>query len=97
MKTLQDALYNWLSIKVVADARSEDQAARDTSEMFFEMLQRDHHIENVEIEKDDIMYLVRFVQGNDTKQMKFPIELIDVMINQMEEEPEKFPNFKTGD
>lgn len=29
MKSLQDALYNWLTIRVVCDARPDDSAARN--------------------------------------------------------------------
>lgn len=46
---LDDALFNWLQIRIVADARPDDQAARDTADFFHTMLTEDHHIESVSI------------------------------------------------
>ncbi|ANE47343.1 hypothetical protein SY83_14905 [Paenibacillus swuensis] len=40
---LRDTLYNWLQIKLVADARPEDRAAADTRDFFELMLTEDHH------------------------------------------------------
>lgn len=93
MKSLQDALYNWLTIKVVRDARPEDQAAKDTFALFDDMLKEDHKVTEMEIDKDEVMYFLRFLQEGKEKTARFPIELIDVMIDQIESEPEKYPNY----
>ena len=93
MKSLQDALYNWLSIKVVCDRRPDDQAAKDTFQLFDQILQNDHKVEKVYVKKDGMMYILEYEIGGERKTSQFPIELIDIMINQMEEEPEKFPNY----
>ncbi|MCL6573886.1 MAG: hypothetical protein K6T88_19755, partial [Bacillus sp. (in: Bacteria)] len=60
MKSLQDTLYNWLTIKVVCDARPDDTAARDTLDLFEEMLTVEHHLSNIEIKTDEIMYYVSY-------------------------------------
>ena len=44
MKSVQDSLYNWLTIKVVSDARPEDIAATETEEMFLSILTEEHGI-----------------------------------------------------
>ena len=38
MKSLQDAIYNWLTIKIVSDARPDDTAALETTQMFEQIL-----------------------------------------------------------
>jgi hypothetical protein len=92
MKSVQDTLYNWLTIKVVCDSRSDDTAARDTLNLFEEML-ADLHLSNIEVTKDDVMYYVSYQQGGETKKARFSQELIDVMLNQINQEPEKYENY----
>ncbi|MGG4490675.1 hypothetical protein [Metabacillus idriensis] len=94
MRSLQDSLYNWLSIKVVADARPEDTAAVDTFRLFDELLKENHDLADVHVHKDDVMYLVSFTLNGETKSFRFPVELIDSMIDQIEAEPEKYQNYK---
>lgn len=61
--TLEDALFNWLQIRLVADARHEDKAARDTLAFFEEILRDDHGLTSFEIEKsDETMLHVRYVK-----------------------------------
>ena len=47
---LEDALFNWLQIRIVADARPDDNAAKETESFFAEILRDDHKLENVRIE-----------------------------------------------
>jgi hypothetical protein len=95
MSTLQDALYNWLTIKVVAEVRIDDVAAQDTANLFYEILTEDHGLSNIIVEKDDEMYEVHYLIKGEQKKSRFPVELIDVMLEQMEAEPEKFKNYPT--
>ncbi|WP_078554935.1 hypothetical protein [Bacillus alkalicellulosilyticus] len=85
---LQDAIYNWLSIKVVSEARPEDQAAKDTYLFFDEMLKEDHHIEKLQISIESPWYIVTYVTTNGEKDTKnYPIELIDALLLSIESEP----------
>ncbi|WP_163101359.1 hypothetical protein [Peribacillus alkalitolerans] len=93
MKSLQDALYNWLTIKVVVDARPDDTAAIETEIMFHNILTKDHGVEVKGIRKDEVMYFIDFSQESEDKTVRFPIELIDVMLNQIQLDPEKYKNY----
>ena len=94
MKSLQDALYNWLSISVVSDARPDDTAARETTEMFRRLLETDYKLTSVEVASDEEMYYVKYM-GNGQEGMKsFPRELIDCIINSMNEHPDRYKNYK---
>jgi hypothetical protein len=84
---LQDTIYNWLSIKQVSDARPSDHAAKDTYDFFDEILKDDHGIEQIEIEKDEVMYVVNYVKSGEENSFKFPIELIDALLLSIESEP----------
>lgn len=92
MKSVQDTLYNWLTIKVVCDARPDDTAARDTLNLFEEMLD-DLNLTNIEVTEDVVMYYVSYQQGEETKKARFPRELIEVMLQQINQEPEKYENY----
>ncbi|KAB2337365.1 hypothetical protein F7731_07070 [Cytobacillus depressus] len=93
MKSLQDTLYNWLTIKIVSLERPDDTAAVETEEMFAAMLRDEHELSNIEIEKDDVMYYVHYDQNGERKKSRFPRELIEVMLNQINSEPEKYVNY----
>ncbi|MBU8906732.1 hypothetical protein [Desertibacillus haloalkaliphilus] len=84
---IQDAIYNWLSIKVVADARPDDDAARDTYEFFDEMLTNDLEIEKVEITQDDVLYYVHYWIAGEEHKKQYPIELIDALLDSINAEP----------
>jgi hypothetical protein len=92
MKSLQDALYNWLTIYVVAQARPDDTAAQETAAFFREILKRDFNVTKAEVKKED-MYIVEYERDGEQKSARFPIEFIDVMLKQIEEAPEKYRNY----
>ncbi|NHC42901.1 hypothetical protein G6549_23680 [Bacillus sp. MM2020_1] len=92
MKSVQDTLYNWLTIKVVCDARPDDTAAKDTLNLFEEMI-ADLHLSNLVVTKDDLMYYVSYQQGEETKKARFPQELIEVMLKQINQDPKKYENY----
>jgi len=93
MKSLQDALYNWLTIKVVVDARPDDTAALDTYKLFDEILVEEHKVQDIIIEKDELMYHLTYTVHGEQKKARFPIELIDIMYQQIEMDPEKYKNY----
>ncbi|WP_394175100.1 hypothetical protein [Guptibacillus hwajinpoensis] len=84
---LQDAMYNWLSIKVVAEERETDQAAQDTSRFFEEILIEDHGLTDIKIEVTTDYYVVNYQMNNQQNSKKFPIELIDALLLSIQNEP----------
>jgi|SRR4051794_13714862 hypothetical protein len=97
MRSVQDALYNWLSIKVVCDARPEDTAARETLDLFDGIIKDEHHLTNIVVTTDEVMYYVSYTHAEDSKKTRFPRELIEVMLNQINQEPDKYCNFPIED
>jgi hypothetical protein len=95
MRSAQDALYNWLTIKVVSDARPDDTAAKETKDLFDEILANEHHVTNIEISKDETMYFVSYHEGEEAKKTRFPRELIEVTLNQINENPDRYQNYPT--
>ncbi|MGG5253089.1 hypothetical protein ACQYAD_06300 [Neobacillus sp. SM06] len=97
MQSVQDALYNWLTIKIVSDARPDDTAAKETKDLFEGMLYGDHGLSDIEVTKDETMYYVSYTQKNKSKKTRFPVELIEIMLNQINSEPEKYVNYPIED
>ncbi|HDR7791686.1 TPA: hypothetical protein QCY19_000207 [Bacillus luti] len=90
MRSVQDALYNWLTIKTVAEARPDDIAAQETYTLFQNMIYNEHQIRNVEVDKREDMYLITFEVEGEKKNTRFPLEAIDCFLDQINREPEKY-------
>ncbi|WP_334110590.1 hypothetical protein, partial [Anoxybacillus sp.] len=89
---LQDAVYNWLTIKVVAHARPDDTAAQETEQFFADLLREDHAVEQIAYTKEDDVYTVTFAVNNEASTFRFPAELVETMLDQINREPEKYIN-----
>ncbi|RFB19204.1 hypothetical protein DZB84_02810 [Bacillus sp. HNG] len=94
MKSLQDAIYNWLTIKIVAEARPDDKAAKETFDLFEDILVNEFKLKDIQIQKDDVMYLVNYTIDGEAKSAWFPTELIEVMHNQISQHPERYQNYE---
>lgn len=90
MRSIQDAFFNWLSIREVAIARPDDVAAKDTEQLFFSILQEQYGIGHVQVEKEDEFVFVSYEQSGEKKQMKLPKDYVESMIDQMNRDPEKY-------
>jgi hypothetical protein len=85
---LEDALFNWLQIKIVSDARQEDQAARDTLAFFEQILSEDHGVSDYSITKiDDTMIHVKYRIDNRSKLQLYPRELGEQLLTDIESNP----------
>ena len=72
---LEEALFNWLQIKIVAVGRPDDGAARETVAFFETVLREDHQVEAVEIGgEDETMYRIVYVQNGRKKTQWFDRE-----------------------
>lgn len=90
MKSVQDSLYNWLTIKVVSDARPEDLAATETEEMFLRILKEEHGITDLIINKEEEFYDLSYRLKDESKTTRFPRELVEGMLEQINESPDRY-------
>lgn len=93
MKSIQDALYNWLSIKIVSDERQDDTAAKKTATLFERILREEHLVSNLKVTTDETMYFIQYFQDGEEKSNRFPRELVEVILHQINEQPEKYVNY----
>jgi hypothetical protein len=84
---LDDALFNWLQIKLVADARPSDEAAKETELFFREILTEDHGLDEFSVSHvDNTMCYVSFTKEDKKKTQMYDRQaaeqlLIDINSN----------------
>jgi hypothetical protein len=86
--TLQDALFNWVQMAIVADARPDDQAARDTRDFFEQILQEDHGLTSFYVEqKDETMLYIRYEHEGMSKKQMFDRESTEKLLDDILSNP----------
>jgi hypothetical protein len=85
---LEDALFNWLQIKLVAAARPNDQAALDTAQFFEQILTEDHGLADFAIAKtDETMIHVKYEKDGRSKLQLFSRESAEQLLSDIEANP----------
>lgn len=83
-----DALFNWLQIQVVADARPDDQSAQETAAFFLQMLQEDHALGELAYRLEGGWYVLTAKQdGTEPLERKYPAEMVESLLVAIENEP----------
>jgi len=85
---LEDALFNWLQIRLVEDGRENDRAAADTRTFFEQLLTEDHGVTNLTIEHTDesSVHLRYDIEGHSKLQM-IPRELAEQLLRDINSNP----------
>jgi hypothetical protein len=85
---LQSALFNWLQIKTVSDARPDDHAAKETLDFFEVILKEDHNLSSFEVSKtDDTMYTLRYEIEGKSKMQMFDRESVEQLLEDIKSNP----------
>jgi hypothetical protein len=86
--TLQDALFNWLQMVIVSEARPEDHAAKETRGFFEQILKEDHGLIDFHIEqKDETMLYIRYEQDGKSKKQMFDRESSEKLLDDIRSNP----------
>lgn len=85
--TLQDALFNWLQIKIVAEARPDDRAARETMQFFEEILREDHQLEQYAVTSDETMYRIQYGSAGQLKLQMYDRETAEQLLSDINSNP----------
>ncbi|MOA19209.1 hypothetical protein D3C78_1395740 [compost metagenome] len=85
---LEAALFNWLQIKLVSDARPDDGAAEETALFFEQILIEDHGLSNFAIANtDQTMIHVKYEKDGHVKLQLFPREQAEQLLADIEANP----------
>ena len=94
MRSLQDAMYNWLSIKVVCDARPDDTAAMETEKAFYRILEEEYKVSSVQIRREEELYIITYTINDEELTYRFPRELIECILVSINENPQRYRNYE---
>jgi hypothetical protein len=85
---LQDALFNWLQMKIVSDARPEDGAAKETLDFFGIILSEDHHLSEVIVGvEDETKLYIQFLVDGERKKQLFDRERAEQLLTDINSNP----------
>ncbi|WP_044642448.1 hypothetical protein [Risungbinella massiliensis] len=86
---IKDAIFNWLQIQIVWDARPSDRSAKDTATFFEQMLKEDHQVLNLTStqDKEAACYVVEYEQNGEKQKQMFPKELAEKLLQDILQEP----------
>jgi hypothetical protein len=79
------------------DARPNDLAAKETYELFDGILKDTHGVHQITVTTDDSFYYVSYVQLDEPKKAKYSRELMEMVIDQIELDPDRYPNYLSID
>ncbi|WP_419877177.1 hypothetical protein [Brevibacillus centrosporus] len=82
-----DALFNWIQIQVVADARPDDRSAQDTASFFLKLLREDHQMTGLGYRIEGAWYIVFGQVALAEWEGRFPAELVEALLHAIESEP----------
>jgi hypothetical protein len=84
---LEDALFNWMQIKVVAEARRDDLAAEETKLFFEEMLREDHAVSSFATTHDGTRVYIDYVVNGERKKLTFDKEIAEQLLSDINSNP----------
>ncbi|PTM59274.1 hypothetical protein [Desmospora activa] len=93
--TLKEALFNWLQIKVVWDARPQDRSAEETAHFFRKILEVDHGVEAIEVQLQKQAYHVHYRQSGSEHEVRFERDHVKQLLTSIETEPKYNQNFSS--
>jgi hypothetical protein len=84
----RDALFNWLQMKIVAEARPTDQAAKETMDFFYVILTEDLHIHEITVhQENDVSYVVHYEQEHHKHTLRIDREAVEKLLADINENP----------
>lgn len=83
----EEALFNWIQIQVVADARPDDRSAQETAAFFAELLREDHQIGGLGYRQEGPWYVVFGQAGAESWESRYPAEAVESLLQAIESEP----------
>ncbi|MCZ8518746.1 MULTISPECIES: hypothetical protein [Paenibacillus] len=84
---LQDALFNWLQISLVAAARPDDNAAAETRDFFEVILREDHGLQSFSYALDRERYRIDYIAQGEPGLQRFDAELAGGLLTDINSNP----------
>ena len=92
---MRDALFYWLQMKVIWEARPTDYPAQETAQFFAEILREDHQVTQMEVAIEDISYKVTFLLKGEPEEFRFDRQQVEQLLQAIESDPKYNRIFNT--
>ena len=92
---MRDALFYWLQMKVIWEARPTDRSAEETAQFFAEILREDHHVTQMEVAVEDTAYKVTFLLKEEPAELIFDRQQVEQLLQAIESDPKYNRLFNT--
>ena len=83
----EDALFNWLQIQLVADARPQDRSAQETASFFRQILLEDHQVRELRIQRHEEWYVLTGQTDDGTWERRYPAETAEALLAALQSDP----------
>jgi hypothetical protein len=85
---LNDVVFNWLQMKIVSEARPDDQAAQETLEFFDLILREDHLAQNIQVQfEGEHQYLVTYIRESERVTQRIDREAVEMLLTDINSNP----------
>lgn len=84
---LTDALFNWLQIAIVSEARPMDKSAKETVLFFEHILKEDHGVTELTKEINEAQYVLHFLMNDEKKTESIFRDSADKLLQDILAEP----------
>lgn len=84
---LEDALFNWLQMKIVSEARPEDRAAEETRLFFEEILREDHSITELVTTDDELRIHITYETDGTSHNLFFDKDYAEQLLHDINSNP----------
>ncbi len=85
---LNDVVFNWLQMKIVSEARPDDQAAQETLDFFDLILREDHLASNIQVQLEgEHQYLVTYIRESEHVTQRIDREAVEMLLADINSNP----------
>ncbi|WP_028549254.1 hypothetical protein [Paenibacillus sp. UNC451MF] len=84
---LEDALFNWLQMKIVSEARPEDKAAEETRLFFEEILREDHAVSELTTSDEDMRIHITYEVNGSSSKLYFDKDYAEQLLHDINSNP----------
>lgn len=88
--TVFDAMSNWLQLKIVLEARPDDEAAKVSLEHVADILGDVHQVKITEVKKDEMKYYITYLHEENEQVHGVPVEIAETLLQFINQNPERY-------
>jgi hypothetical protein len=93
---LRHALFHWLQMQIVCEARPKDRSAKETMLFFEEALREDHQVTQLQKKGEQEQYVIRFRKADEEQTQTFSRTTAEQLLQDILAEPKYQLSFEDG-